>query len=102
MSQLSTHQPDQRFTVQVIRAEHLGMCFGVRDAIALAVGRAEAAPLTILGDLAHNAGVLGALRAKGIAIAYDSAHVDTDTVMVTARCVGTGACEYPGARPGGR
>jgi len=70
--------------VQVIRAEHLGMCFGVRDAIALAVGRAEAAPLTILGDLVHNAGILGALRAKGIAIAYDSAHVDTDTVMVTA------------------
>src|SRR6476660_9010649 len=70
--------------VRVIRAEHLGMCFGVRDAIALALGRAEAAPLTILGDLVHNAGVLGALRAKGIAIAYDSAHVDTDTVMVTA------------------
>ena len=70
--------------MRVIRAEHLGMCFGVRDAIALALGRAEAAPLTILGDLVHNAGVLGALRARGIAIAYDSAHVDTDTVMVTA------------------
>ena len=48
--------------MQVIRAAHLGMCFGVRDAIALAFGRAEAAPLTILGDLVHNAGVLGALR----------------------------------------
>jgi 4-hydroxy-3-methylbut-2-enyl diphosphate reductase len=73
-----------RFIVQVIRAAHLGMCFGVRDAIALAFGRAEAAPLTILGDLVHNAGVLGALRAKGIAIAHDPAHVDTHTVMVTA------------------
>ena len=70
--------------MQVIRAERLGMCFGVRDAIALAFGRAEAAPLTILGDLVHNAGVLGALRAKGIAIVHDSAHVETDTVMVTA------------------
>jgi 4-hydroxy-3-methylbut-2-enyl diphosphate reductase len=70
--------------VQVIRAEHLGMCFGVRDAIALAFGRAEAAPLTILGDLVHNAGVLGALRARGIAIADDLAHVQTHTVMVTA------------------
>jgi 4-hydroxy-3-methylbut-2-en-1-yl diphosphate reductase len=70
--------------VQIIRAEHLGMCFGVRDAIALAFGRAEAAPLTILGDLVHNAGVLGALRAKGIGIAHDPAHVETHTVMVTA------------------
>jgi 4-hydroxy-3-methylbut-2-en-1-yl diphosphate reductase len=70
--------------VQIIRAEHLGMCFGVRDAIALAFGRAEAAPLTILGDLVHNAGVLGALRGKGIAIAHDPAHVETHTVMVTA------------------
>ena len=70
--------------MRVIRAEHLGMCFGVRDAITLALGRAEAAPLTILGDLVHNAGVLGVLRAKGIAIAHDLAHVDTDTVMVTA------------------
>jgi 4-hydroxy-3-methylbut-2-enyl diphosphate reductase len=73
-----------RFIVQIIRAEHLGMCFGVRDAIALAFSRAEAAPLTILGDLVHNAGVLGALRAKGIAIAHEPAHVETHTVMVTA------------------
>lgn len=70
--------------MQVIRADHLGMCFGVRDAIALALERAEGAPLTILGDLVHNAGVLEALRAKGIAIAHDVAQVETYTVMVTA------------------
>jgi 4-hydroxy-3-methylbut-2-enyl diphosphate reductase len=68
----------------VIRADHLGMCFGVRDAIALALDRAEAAPLTILGDLVHNAAVLTALRDKGIAVAYDPAHVMTPTMMVTA------------------
>src|SRR6185436_15037412 len=70
--------------VHVIRAEHLGMCFGVRDAIALAFDRADAAPLTVLGDLVHNAEVLDALRAKGIAIARDPQRVDTQTVMVTA------------------
>lgn len=70
--------------MQVIRAQHLGMCFGVRDAIALALDRADAAPLTILGDLVHNAAVLDGLRAKGIAIVRDPAHVDTQTVMVTA------------------
>ena len=70
--------------MQVIRAEHLGMCFGVRDAIDMAHHRAEAAPLTILGDLVHNAAVLAALRAQGIAIAHDPAEVKTRTVMVTA------------------
>lgn len=70
--------------MQVIRAEHLGMCFGVRDAIELALGQAEAAPLTILGDLVHNDAVLAALGAKGIAIAHDPADVKTHTVMVTA------------------
>ena len=71
-------------TLLVIRARHLGMCFGVRDAIALALHRAGSAPLTILGDLVHNATVLEALRAKDIAIAYEPAHVATRTVMVTA------------------
>ena len=70
--------------MQVIRAEHLGMCFGVRDAIALAFGRAEAAPLTVLGDLVHNTVVLEALVRVGIAIAHDPAQVETETVMVTA------------------
>jgi 4-hydroxy-3-methylbut-2-en-1-yl diphosphate reductase len=70
--------------MQVIRADHLGMCFGVRDAIELAHRRAEAAPLTILGDLVHNAVVLADLRARGIAVAHDPSQVRTHTVMVTA------------------
>lgn len=68
----------------IIRATHLGMCFGVRDAIALALDSAEAGPLTILGDLVHNPNVLDALADKGIAIADDVAQVTTPTVMVTA------------------
>lgn len=60
------------------------MCFGVRDAIALAFEQAEAGPLTILGDLVHNPAVLSALEAKGIAMAREAAHVTTPTVMVTA------------------
>jgi 4-hydroxy-3-methylbut-2-en-1-yl diphosphate reductase len=70
--------------MRVIRAEHLGMCFGVRDAIDLAIERAEAGPLTILGDLVHNDAVLEDLRARGIAVARDPADVATRTVMVTA------------------
>ena len=60
------------------------MCFGVRDAIALALDHADTGPLTILGDLVHNPTVLSALEAKGIAVAQDVAHVTTQTLMVTA------------------
>ena len=60
------------------------MCFGVRDAIALALEHADAGPLTILGDLVHNPTVLSRLEAKGIAVAQDVAAVTTPTVMVTA------------------
>src|SRR5213080_4865163 len=70
--------------MRILRAAHLGMCFGVRDAIALALEHADAGPLTILGDLVHNPTVLSALEAKGIAVAQDVAHVKTPTLMVTA------------------
>ncbi|MDD5138708.1 MAG: 4-hydroxy-3-methylbut-2-enyl diphosphate reductase [Verrucomicrobiales bacterium] len=70
--------------MKIIRAEHLGMCFGVRDAIALAVETAEREPLTILGDLVHNDTVLAELRAKGIRVEQKSAAIETQTVMVTA------------------
>ena len=70
--------------MRIIRAAHLGMCFGVRDAIALALASAEAGPLTILGDLVHNPTDLSALAASGIAVANDVAQVTTHTLMVTA------------------
>jgi len=70
--------------MNILKATHLGMCFGVRDAIALAVEHADAGPLTILGDLVHNPAVLSALEAKGIAFAQDAADVRTPTLMVTA------------------
>jgi 4-hydroxy-3-methylbut-2-enyl diphosphate reductase len=70
--------------MRILRAAHLGMCFGVRDAIALALEHADAGPLTILGDLVHNPTVLNALDARGIAVAQDLALVRTSTVMVTA------------------
>src|SRR5688572_16224108 len=73
-----------RHTMRIIRATHLGMCFGVRDAIALALASAESGPLTILGDLVHNPTVLNSLTASGIAVAKNVAQVTTETVMVTA------------------
>lgn len=70
--------------MRILRAAHLGMCFGVRDAVALALEHADSGPLTILGDLVHNPTVLRALQARGIAVAQDVSTVRTATVMVTA------------------
>jgi len=70
--------------MKIIKAEHLGMCFGVRDAIALAVNTASREPLTILGDLVHNETVLGRLREQDIRFARQADEVDTGTVMITA------------------
>ena len=70
--------------MKIIRAEHLGMCFGVRDAIALAEREADAAPLTILGNLVHNETVLAGLRARGIGIRQNADEITGGRVMITA------------------
>lgn len=70
--------------MHVLRARHLGMCFGVRKAITRAHAAAGHEPLTILGDLVHNETVLADLRARGIRTATDIGDVSTATVMVTA------------------
>jgi 4-hydroxy-3-methylbut-2-enyl diphosphate reductase len=70
--------------MKILRAEHLGMCFGVRDAIALALQTARREPLTILGDLVHNETVLTELRASGIRFEQKPDAARTATVMITA------------------
>jgi 4-hydroxy-3-methylbut-2-en-1-yl diphosphate reductase len=76
--------------MKIIRAEYLGMCFGVKDAIKLAFEASEREPLTILGDLVHNETVLAQLRERGIRIEQNAGAVITQTVMVTAH----GASEH--------
>ncbi|HEU5069539.1 MAG TPA: 4-hydroxy-3-methylbut-2-enyl diphosphate reductase [Verrucomicrobiae bacterium] len=70
--------------MKILRADHLGMCFGVRDAIALAVTQAKQQPLTILGELVHNATVVADLQARGIRLARQPGEVATPAVMITA------------------
>lgn len=70
--------------MRIIRAEHLGMCFGVRDAIELALQQAQRQPLTVLGDLVHNETVLADLRARGVRIVQQPDAVETEAVMITA------------------
>lgn len=68
----------------IIRAQHLGMCFGVRDAIALAKHSVLSQPLTILGELVHNEHVLADLRKAGIEIETNLDNVTTRRAMITA------------------
>ncbi|MBO35290.1 MAG: 4-hydroxy-3-methylbut-2-enyl diphosphate reductase [Verrucomicrobiales bacterium] len=70
--------------MKIIRAEYLGMCFGVRDAIAMARHEAAAGPLTVLGELVHNETVLDDLRARGVRFERNAGDVQTDTAMITA------------------
>ncbi len=68
--------------MKILRATHLGLCFGVRDAIELALGQTE--PTTILGDLVHNDTVLQQLRTKGVKIEHQVAGLSTRRVLITA------------------
>lgn len=70
--------------MKIMRAEHLGMCFGVKDAVALAREVSQRGPLTILGDLVHNETVLADLRRRGVRVEQEAGNVATRTVMITA------------------
>jgi 4-hydroxy-3-methylbut-2-enyl diphosphate reductase len=70
--------------MKLICADHLGMCFGVRDAIALARSESAAGTLTVLGELVHNPTVLDRLRREGIAFGSSLEEVRTPAVMITA------------------
>lgn len=85
--------------MKIVLAEHFGMCFGVRDALAQAEQLAEQAPLTILGELVHNPIVRERLRAVGVDEgSLDRLDVASGTVMITAH----GASDAKRARWRGR
>lgn len=70
--------------MEVRLAEHLGMCFGVRDAIDLALRLTRQGPLTILGDLVHNPDVVAEMDAAGAARAKQPEEVQTRALLLTA------------------
>jgi 4-hydroxy-3-methylbut-2-en-1-yl diphosphate reductase len=70
--------------MEVRMAEHFGMCFGVKDAIDLALRLTRQGPLTILGDLVHNPNVVAELDAAGAVRATKSEEVGTRAVLLTA------------------
>lgn len=72
--------------MKVIRAEAMGLCFGVRDALAAAAAVPCPANVTIHGELVHNERVLVQLQSRGFAMQpeQDRRIPTTDHVLITA------------------
>ncbi len=75
--------------MRVTVAKALGTCFGVQDAIDLALDPAYQSNLTIIGQLVHNPQTVERLRKNGVELLdsideLDPANVKTRNVMITA------------------
>ena len=73
--------------MKVSLASALGTCFGVQDAINLAMTPDFGANLTIVGQLVHNPQVNESLKKNGVALVADIEAIDqiqTKKVMITA------------------
>ncbi len=82
----------KRHQLTVIRARAMGMCFGVRDALAVAGSLQEPESITILGELVHNERVLGELSDRGFKMTSESGRdqiPETGKVLITAHGVST-------------
>ncbi len=78
--------------MRVIRAEVMGMCFGVRDALKILDDIEAPAGVTIHGELVHNETVLARLGQRGFRMVGESARRElplTDTVLITAHGIST-------------
>jgi 4-hydroxy-3-methylbut-2-enyl diphosphate reductase len=75
--------------MQILRADELGMCFGVRDALAVLDRVAAPADVTIHGELVHNPEVLQLLDRRGFRRSPEAERAvpPTPVVMVTAHGV---------------
>ena len=74
--------------MRVIRAEVLGMCFGVRDALAVIEGIGDPPAVTIHGQLVHNEIVHSRLEARGFGVQDEVQRSrsipETPVVLITA------------------
>lgn len=76
--------------MRIIKAEVLGMCFGVRDALAVIAELEQPEAITIHGELVHNEQVLARLQARGFRQQQETRRRElplTDTVLITAHGV---------------
>lgn len=73
--------------MHVIRADAMGLCFGVRDALELVDAVADPRDVTIYGELVHNETVLVQLQTRGFAMTPESRRDElpaATNVLITA------------------
>ncbi len=73
--------------MRVIRAEFMGLCFGVRDALAIARETHDPGAVSIYGELVHNPTVQRELSERGFQVVGEQDRETfklTDRVMITA------------------
>ena len=76
--------------MKIIKADVLGMCFGVRDALAIIEDVEHPEGVTIHGELVHNERVLDDLNARGFQMIAEARRRPlpmTDTVLITAHVI---------------
>jgi 4-hydroxy-3-methylbut-2-enyl diphosphate reductase len=73
--------------MKVIRAQAMGMCFGVKDALSTVMMTDHPNKATVYGQLVHNGEVLERIRARGFSMVEESDRtpaVSTPNVVITA------------------
>lgn len=82
-------------TVKITMAQAMGTCFGVQDAIDMALDPAYRDKLTVVGQLVHNPQVTERLLANGVRIVERDQidTISTEAVMITAHGASDGTKE---------
>jgi 4-hydroxy-3-methylbut-2-en-1-yl diphosphate reductase len=73
--------------MKVIRAQAMGMCFGVKDALSSVMMMDHPDKATVYGQLVHNGAVLERIKARGFSMMEESDRtpaVSTPNVVITA------------------
>jgi 4-hydroxy-3-methylbut-2-enyl diphosphate reductase len=76
--------------MRVLRAQAMGMCFGVKEALEKVMGLPRPDEVTVYGQLVHNGEVNRRLREKGISLAEESSRSESilsPRVVLTAHGV---------------
>ena len=70
--------------MEVLTAEHMGFCYGVRRAVDMAVTAPEktGTPVVTLGPLIHNPQMIERLKAQGIGVTDSLASSGGATVLI--------------------
>ena len=76
--------------MNVVRAQEMGMCFGVRDALRVTEAVSNPGDVTIHGELVHNGEVLRRLASKGFGMTSEAQRdriPETPLILITAHGV---------------